>query len=62
MTALYATVKREGIGHKLYLDNTFSFPGLFGNLHTRGSKCCENVRQNCKGMPCGFNMKTLKLK
>jgi hypothetical protein len=62
--AIVKTLTRriEGLGHKLYMGSFFSSPDLFDDLHTRAINCCGTVRQNCKGMPEGFDSKTLKLK
>jgi hypothetical protein len=51
----------ENVGHKLYMDNFFSSPELFDDLHTKAINCCGTVRPNHKGMPRDFG-KTLKLK
>jgi hypothetical protein len=39
------------------LDNVFSFPDLFDNLHTKAVNCCDTVRPNQKGIPRGFGRK-----
>jgi hypothetical protein len=49
MTATHATVaglmrRVENAGHKLYMDNFFSSPDLFDNLHSRKINCCGTVR------------------
>jgi hypothetical protein len=58
------TVRRrfEQEGHSLFVDSFFSSPYLLDDLHTRGMNCYGTVRQNCKGMPRGLDIKTLKLK
>jgi hypothetical protein len=65
MTATHATVagltrRVENVGHKLYMDNFFSSPDLFNNLHSRKINCCSTVRLNRKDMPQEFR-KTMKL-
>jgi hypothetical protein len=65
MTATYVTVKsltrrNEGVGHKLYMDNFFSFPDLFDNLALE--LLWWNFRQSSVGMLEGFDNKTIKLK
>jgi sorbitol-specific phosphotransferase system component IIBC len=67
ITVTHATMKSltsrvETVGHKLYMDNFFSSPALFNDLHTRDINCCGTVRQNLKGMPGDSDNKTLKLK
>jgi hypothetical protein len=66
MTTNHATVsglttRIENLGHKLYMDNVFSSPDLFDNLHTKAINCYGTVRPNQKGMPSDFGMK-LRLK
>jgi sorbitol-specific phosphotransferase system component IIBC len=66
MTTTHQTVagrlrKTENLGNKLYIDNAFSSPELFDDLHTKVINCCGTVRPNRKGMPRDFG-KTLKLK
>jgi hypothetical protein len=51
----------KGVGHKLYVDNFFSSPDLFDDLHTRAVNCCRTVRI-IKKMLGDFDSKTLKLK
>ena len=66
ITATHATVtelaaRTEHVGHKLYMDNFFSSPALFYDLHTKTITCCGNVRQNRRGMARNFGHKmTLK--
>jgi hypothetical protein len=55
------TTRTENVGHKLYMDNVFSSPDLFDDLHTKAINCCGTVRPNQKGMPTAFGRK-LKLK
>jgi hypothetical protein len=56
MTVTHATVagltrRVENVGHKHYMDNFFSSPDLFDDLHSRKVNCCGTVRLNRKGMP-----------
>jgi hypothetical protein len=66
MTATHATVtglttRIENFRHKLYMDNFFSSPDLFDDLHTKVINCCGTIRQNRKEMPRDFGTKlTLK--
>ncbi|PSN35194.1 PiggyBac transposable element-derived protein 4, partial [Blattella germanica] len=48
-TVLQLTSKVEGVGHKLFMDNYFSSPDLFNDLHERKINCCGTVRHNRKG-------------
>jgi hypothetical protein len=47
MMATYAIVeslnRTEEVGHKLFMDNFFSSPNFFDDLHTRGINYCETV-------------------
>jgi hypothetical protein len=66
MTATHATVsglitRIENLEHKLYMDNYFSSPNLFDNLHMKARNCCGIVRPKRKGMPSDFGRK-LRLK
>jgi hypothetical protein len=45
------TNKVQGRGHKLYMDNYFTFPVLFDDLATKQIYCCGTVKSNRKGMP-----------
>jgi hypothetical protein len=65
MTVTHAIVagltrRVENVWHKLYMDNFFSSPDLFNDLHRRKINCCGTVRLNQKGMPQEFR-KTMKL-
>jgi hypothetical protein len=67
VTATHGTVLQlvrrvENKGHKLYMDNYFSSPHLFDDLHHRRIGSCDTVRQNRKEMPSNFGPKHLKLK
>jgi hypothetical protein len=48
MTATHATVagltRIQNMGHKLYMDNFFSSPDLFDNLHSKNINRCGAVR------------------
>jgi hypothetical protein len=51
MTATHATMtgittEIENLGHKLYMDNSFSSPDLFDDLHIKAINCCGTVRPN----------------
>jgi len=66
MTATHATVRHltyrfEGLGHKLFMDNSFSSPRLFDNLLRCKIHSCGTVRPNRKDMPSNFGPKKLKL-
>jgi hypothetical protein len=66
MTTTHATVtglttRIENFGHKFYMDNFFSSPDLFDDLHTKAKNCCGTVTPNRKGMPTDFGTK-LRLK
>jgi hypothetical protein len=55
MATMHGTMKSlkrrvEGAGHKLYMDNFFSYTDLFDYLLTRAINCFGNDRQNHKGM------------
>ena len=52
LTELAAMIKY--VEHKLYMDNFFSSPALFDDLHTKTINCCGTVRPNNKGMPKNF--------
>jgi hypothetical protein len=42
-TVLHLVRRVEGVGHKLYMDNYFSSPSLFKDLHQRKINCCGTV-------------------
>jgi hypothetical protein len=48
------TARIENMGHKLFMDNLFSFPGLYDDLMAKNINCCGIVRPNRKGMPKDF--------
>ena len=67
MAAIHATVRHltytvEGLGHKIFMDNFFSFPRLFEDLERRKINSCGTVRPNRRDMPSDFGPKQLKLK
>ena len=67
VTATHVTVteltrKIEGLAHKLYMDNFFSYTGLNDDLVKKQIYCCANVREKRKGMPQDLRPKTTKLK
>ena len=67
MTATHATVRYltgrvEGLGHKIFMDNFFSFPRLFDDLDRHKVNSCRTVRPNRQDMPREFGTKQLKLK
>lgn len=67
LTATHATVseltmKIEGQGHKLYMDNFFTSPALYNDLTKKKRNCCGTVRSSRKGMPQDLGHKKIKLK
>jgi hypothetical protein len=67
MTATYAAMKSltrrtKVVGHKVYMDNFFSSPDFYDDLHKRTVICCATPRQNRKDMLVGFDHKTEKPK
>jgi len=53
MTAAHATVRHltcrvEGLGHNIFIDNFFSSPRLFDDLHRCKINSCGTVRPNRK--------------
>jgi hypothetical protein len=61
-TVLELVRKVEGVGHKIFMDNYFTSPNLFNDLHSRKINACGTVRHNRKGMPSNFSPKDLKMK
>jgi hypothetical protein len=49
-------------GNTMYMDNYFSSPRLFDDLHNRRIGSCGTVRHNRKEMPSNFGPKHFKLK
>jgi len=67
VTATHVTVtemtrKIEARGQKLYMNNFFSSPELFGNLTKKLIYCCGTVRPNRRGISHNLAHKTIKLK
>jgi hypothetical protein len=54
------TSRAEGAGHILYVDNFFSTPHLFDDLHMRTVNYCGTVRQNFKEMLGGSDSSDLE--
>jgi hypothetical protein len=50
----------ENKNHVLYMDNYFSNPELFDQLHQKGIYCCGTVRTNRRGMPEAIRSAKLK--
>jgi len=66
LTATHATLselpqKIQGRGHKLFMDNYFSFPDLFNDLVMKKIYCCGTVRPNRMGMPHDLGPKKMRL-
>lgn len=40
-----------GLGHHLYVDNLYTSPTLFSELHIRGFEACGTLRVNRRGVP-----------
>jgi len=56
MSATHATVRQwtsrvEGLGHKIFMDNFFSFPRLFDDLDRHKINSCGTVWTKRKYMP-----------
>jgi hypothetical protein len=67
VTATHGTVlqlvrRLENKVHTLYMDNYFSLPHLFDDLHNRRIGSCDTFHHNRKEMPSNFGPKHLKLK
>jgi hypothetical protein len=67
VTAIHGAVlqlvrRTENKGHKLYVDNYFSSPRLFDDLHNRRIGSCGTVHHTKKEMPSNFGPKHFKLK
>jgi hypothetical protein len=51
ITATHGTVLKlirrvEGLGHKIYMDNYFTWPALFDDLFQRNINACGTVRHD----------------
>jgi hypothetical protein len=53
------TRRLEWVGHKFNIDNCFSTPDIFGDLHTRVINYCGIFTQTCKGLLGEFDNNTL---
>ena len=56
ITATHGTVLQvirrvEGLGHKIFMDNYFTSPALFGDLFQRKINACRTVLHDKRGMP-----------
>jgi hypothetical protein len=54
--------KVEGVDHKIHMDNYFTSPKLFNDLHSRKINACGTVRHNRMAMPFHFSPKQLNIK
>jgi hypothetical protein len=54
-------VWKVGVGHKIFMDNYFTLPKLFSDLHHRKINACGKVHHNGKEMPPNFIPKHLTL-
>jgi len=66
-TAMHGTVLQvirrvEGLGHRIFMDNYFTLPALFGDLFQRKISVCATVRHDKSGMPRDIVPKSLKMK
>ena len=61
-TVLQVIQRVEGLGHKIFMDNYFTLPALFGDLFQRKINVCERVCHDKRGMPQNIGPKSLKLK
>ncbi|XP_014677267.1 PREDICTED: piggyBac transposable element-derived protein 4-like [Priapulus caudatus] len=52
----------DGSGHKVFMDNFFSYPELFHSLKQKNMGACGTVRSNRKGLPKNIGPKDVKLK
>jgi hypothetical protein len=48
------TIRIKNAQNKLHMNNFFSSPDLFHDLHTKTTQNCGTVRPNEKGMPWDF--------
>ena len=47
-------------GHFIYMDNYYTSPELFEQLHFRETCACGTVKENCKGLPEALKVSKLK--
>jgi hypothetical protein len=50
-TVLQVIQRVEGLGHKIFMDNYFTSPALFGDLFQLKINACGTVRHDRRGMP-----------
>ena len=67
ITATHGTVLQvfrrvEGLGHKIFMDNYFTSPAMFGDLFQCRISACGTVRHDKRGMPRDIGQKSLKMK
>jgi hypothetical protein len=66
MTATHATVRHlthrvEGLAHKLFMDNSFSFPRLFDDSERCKINSCRTIQPDRKDTSPDIRPKKLKL-
>jgi len=61
-TVLQVIRRVEGLGHKIFMDNCFTLPALFGDLFQRKINVCGIVRHDKRGMSRDIGPKSLKMK
>jgi len=44
----------KGRGHHVYMDNYYTSPQLFSDLHDNGFGACGTVQVNCRGLPAAM--------
>jgi len=57
MTTTHATIRVEGLGHKLFMDNFFSSPRLFDDLDGHKINSCRTVGLTEKTCPVTLDQK-----
>jgi hypothetical protein len=50
-TVLQVILRDEGLGHKIFMDNYFTSPGLFDDLFQRKINACGTFCHDKRGMP-----------
>jgi hypothetical protein len=50
------------LGHKIFMDNSFSLPAVFVDLFERKISACGTFRRDRRGMPQDIGPKDLRLK